>query len=44
MFPEGVRNVTSGLVSATFTGIKGYHFVISNDFLTVSGVCHGSGH
>jgi len=44
MFPEGVRNVTSAVVSATCTGIKGYHFVINNDFPTVSGVCHGSGH
>jgi len=44
MFPKEVRDVTSAVVSATCTGIKGYHFVINNDFLTVSGVCHGSGH
>lgn len=44
MFPEGVRNVTSAVVSATCAGIKGYHFVINNDFLTISGLCHGSGH
>lgn len=44
MFPEGVRNMTSAVVSATCSGIKGYHFVINNDFLTVSGACHGSGH
>ena len=44
MFPEGVRNMTSAVVSATCTGMKGYHFVINNDFLTVSGVCHDSGH
>lgn len=43
MFPEGVRNVTSAVVSATCVGIKGYHFVINNDFLTISILCHGSG-
>jgi hypothetical protein len=35
MFPEGVRNATSNVVTATCTGIKGYHFVINDNFLTV---------